>query len=101
MAGLPALAAGVRRRGRASPDLARAARAMRALGRFHEANAAYRDAAATAPNDAAINTAWGELFLEKYNRPDAVKSFQTALQTDPKYPPALLGLAGAVADDNP
>jgi tetratricopeptide (TPR) repeat protein len=84
-----------------APDLARAARAMRALGRFQEANAAYRDAAAAAPNDPAINTAWGELFLEKYNQAEAVKSFQAALQADPKYPSALLGLAEAVADDNP
>ena len=82
-------------------DLARAARALRAMGRFQEANAAYRDAAAAAPNDPAINTAWGELFLEKYNRVEAVKSFQTAVEADHKYPPALLGLAESLADDNP
>jgi tetratricopeptide (TPR) repeat protein len=82
-------------------DLARAARALRAIGRFQEANAAYRDASAAAPNDPAINAAWGELFLEKYNRPEAVKSFQAAIEADPKYPPALLGMAEALADDNP
>ena len=82
-------------------DLARAARALRALGRYADANAAYRAAAAAAPGDAAINTAWGELFLEKYNKPEAVKSFQMALRADEKYAPALLGLAEAMADDNP
>jgi tetratricopeptide (TPR) repeat protein len=82
-------------------DLARAARALRAIGRFQEANAAYRDAAAASPNAPSINTAWGDLFLEKYNKPEAVKSFQAAIETDPKYPPALLGLAEALADDNP
>ena len=35
-----------------------------------------------APNDPAINTAWGELFLEKYNKAEALKSFQTALEAD-------------------
>lgn len=85
----------------AAPDLARAARAMRALGRFQQANAAYRDAEAAAPGDSAINTAWGELFLEKYNKPDALKSFQAALKTDQHYPPALLGLAETIAEDDP
>src|SRR3984893_17615288 len=47
-------------------ELSRAARALGALGQFGQANSAYRDAAAAAPRDAAINTAWGELFLEKY-----------------------------------
>jgi tetratricopeptide (TPR) repeat protein len=81
--------------------LSRAARALDALGRFGEANSAYRDAVSAAPHDAAINTAWGELFLEKYNRADALKSFQAALQDDQKYGPALLGSARALADDNP
>ncbi len=64
-------------------DLARGARALRALGRFQEAKAAYRDAATAAPRDPAINTAWGDLFLEKYNKPEALKSFQAALRVDP------------------
>jgi tetratricopeptide (TPR) repeat protein len=82
-------------------ELARAARALRALGRFQEANAAYRDATSSAPGDAAIQTGWGELFLEKYNKKDALKSFQMSLQADPKWTPALLGSAEALADDDP
>ncbi len=82
-------------------ELARAARALRALGRFQEANAAYRDAAATAPNNPGINTEWGELFLEKYNKPEALKSFQAALQSDPRWTPALLGYARTLADEDP
>src|SRR6185295_13882372 len=38
-------------------EVVRAARALRALERFKEANAAYRDAATDAPGDAAIQTA--------------------------------------------
>ena len=82
-------------------EMARAARALRALGRFHEANAAYRDASPGAPNDPAIKTAWGELFLEKYHNAEALKSFQMALQTDARWTPALLGAARTLADENP
>jgi tetratricopeptide (TPR) repeat protein len=82
-------------------EVARAGRALRALGRFQEANGAYRDAGSAAPSDPAIQTAWGELFLEKYNKTDALRSFQMALQVDPRYAPALIGSANALADENP
>ena len=82
-------------------EVARAGRALRALGRFQEANAAYRDAGSAAPSDPAIQTAWGDLFLEKYNRPDALRSYQMALQVDARYVPALIGSARALSDDNP
>ena len=62
------------------PKLARAGAALRALGRFQDANAAFRDASAAAPGDAAIQTAWGDLFLEKYNKAEALKSFPAALR---------------------
>jgi tetratricopeptide (TPR) repeat protein len=82
-------------------EVARGARALRALGRFHEANAAYIDASKAAPNDAAIETAFGDLFLEKYDKAEALKSYQMVLQIDPKWTPALVGAARALADDNP
>jgi tetratricopeptide (TPR) repeat protein len=82
-------------------ELARGGRALRAIGSFQEANAAYRDAISLAPRDAAINTAWGDLFLEKYNKPEALKSFQTALKEDPRFAPAMLGSARTLADENP
>ncbi|MFN2444633.1 MAG: tetratricopeptide repeat protein [Vicinamibacterales bacterium] len=82
-------------------EYARAARAARALGRFEDANSYYRDAVAQSPNDPVINTGWGELFLEKHNRQDASRSFQAAIKSDPAYGPAQLGMARAVADDNP
>lgn len=82
-------------------DYLRAARAARALGRFDDANAFFRDADGLAPNDAAINSEWGDLFVEKYNNKDAARSFQEALKADPEYGPALLGLARSLADQNP
>ncbi len=82
-------------------EVARAARALRALERFHEANAAYRFASRGAPNDPAIETAFGDLFLEKYDTVEALKSYQMVLQSDPRWTPALLGAARALTDDNP
>jgi tetratricopeptide (TPR) repeat protein len=82
-------------------ELARAARALRARGNFQEANAAYRDAAMTAGPNPEVQTAWGELFLEKYNKPEALRSFQMAVQYDAKYAPALVGAARTLADENP
>src|SRR5262245_62872259 len=82
-------------------EVARAARALRALGRFEEANAAFREAASGLPGDPSVQTGWGELFLEKYNNPEALRSFQMAMQVDARWTPALLGAAKALSDDNP
>jgi tetratricopeptide (TPR) repeat protein len=85
-------------------DLARSARALRALGRFNESNAAYRDAATAAPRDPAIQTAWGEMFIEgrcQTCNADALKSFQAALKEDEGWSPAYVGMAEAVSDDDP
>ena len=82
-------------------EVARGARALRALGDFHGANDAYRDAVSAAPNDPAINTAWGDLFLEKFQYGEALKSYQIALQADATWVPAIIGSARTIADENP
>jgi len=82
-------------------EVLRAARALRALERFREANAAFREAAGALPTDPAAQTGWGELFLEKYDNREALRSFQMALQIDARWTPALIGAARALADDNP
>ena len=86
---------------RDAADFARGARALRALGRFEEAKAAFIDATQAAPRDPVIETAFGELFLDAFNRAEALKSFQTALRVDSKYVPALLGSARALSDEDP
>ena len=82
-------------------DFARIGRAARATGQYQLANDAYRRAAAMAPSDPAVNTGWGELFLQAHNNQEAAKSFRTALEADENWVPALLGLARALADENP
>ena len=87
----------VRRRIREA--LFRAARAAQALGRMHDANTLYRAASRSA--DPAVETAWGELFLETYNPPEALQSFQQVLKRDERWAPAHLGAARTLADENP
>lgn len=82
------------------PDIYRGARAARALGLFRDANKYFRLAASIVPKDAGVNTAWGDLFLEKYNTKDAVASYQAALQADGEWARAHLGLARALSDGN-
>jgi cellulose synthase operon protein C len=81
-------------------SLARQARALRALGKFQDANSLYRSATAAAPRDVAINTAWGELFLDAHDKANAMKSFEPSLEIDATYVPALLGSARALADED-
>ena len=88
-------------RQRVDVALLRVAQAARSLGRFRDANRYFRRAASVAAEDPAINTAWGELLLDKYNKQDAARSFQTALASDPEWAPAHLGLARAFTDENP
>lgn len=80
------------------PALLRAARATAVLGEFRQANQLFRRASRTAGGDPAVETAWGELFLEKHNTQDAARSFEQALRADPQWSPAHLGLARALAD---
>jgi len=80
--------------------LFRAARAAHALNRARDANSLYREAERAGGDPAAIETAWGRLFLEKYNQPEALKSFQAALQADSSWAPAHAGLARLLQDDD-
>jgi tetratricopeptide (TPR) repeat protein len=75
--------------------------AARALGRFQEANGFLRIASSMAPDDPVVNVAWGELFLEKYNGADAVRSFEAALQADDDSVAARVGLAMATREQDP
>ena len=89
------------RRSREPIDLYRGGVAARTLGEFRLANSLLRSAAAGAPSDPGIQTTWGELFLEKYNQSDALRSFGDALTIDDEWVPALLGRARALASGNP
>jgi tetratricopeptide (TPR) repeat protein len=94
----------VYRQGATSSDAAallRAGRAAHALNRPREANNFFRDAGRAGADSAAVETAWGRLFLEKYNGPEALKSFQAAMESDPQWAPAYAGLARVMEDEDP
>jgi tetratricopeptide (TPR) repeat protein len=82
-------------------EMARAARALQALDRTKEANSAFIEATRAAPNNTAIESAFGDLFLEKYDYANAMKSYERVLELDPRYAPALLGAARALEGDDP
>jgi tetratricopeptide (TPR) repeat protein len=87
--------------GQTAPELLRLGLAARALGAFQDANGFFRQANRLAPADVAVNTAWGELFLEKYDRKEAMRSFQDALKADETHVPAILGVARIATEENP
>jgi tetratricopeptide (TPR) repeat protein len=92
---------------RTAADYFRLARAATALAgfqdaqAFQQANSFFRDANRLAPNDPDINAAWGELFLDKHNPADAMKSFQEAIKVDENHVGALIGAARVTAGTNP
>ena len=81
-------------------SLLRAGRAARALNRAQDANALFRAAAGGRVNPV-IETAWGRLFYEKHDLPEAFKSFKQAIDADGKWAPAHAGLAQALSQENP
>jgi tetratricopeptide (TPR) repeat protein len=92
------------RQGPTSSDpaaLVRAARAAHALNRPREAKAFFLDAGRAGAPVEVVETAFGRLFLEKYNPLEALKSFQAALAADPNWAPALAGLARVLEDEDP
>jgi tetratricopeptide (TPR) repeat protein len=96
------------RGGNTGADFLRLARAAVAVARatssaqlFHQANDYFRSANRIAQGDAEVNTAWGELFLEKYEPEQALTSFQVALKTDESNVAAHVGMAQLLIEQNP
>jgi tetratricopeptide (TPR) repeat protein len=87
--------------GQTAADYLRLGLAAEALGAYQDANGFFRQANRLAPGNAAVNTAWGDLFLKKYDRKEALKSFQDALKADETYVPAILGAARVALEQNP
>ena len=75
--------------------------ASRGLGLYQQANTFLRGAALASPSDPAVQTAWAELFLGKYNTPDAVRSFTEAITLDDEWAPAHVGMARTLVLENP
>ena len=77
----------------ANPSPALRAEAAWALGDIRMANALFRAATRSAPDDAAVRVRWGELFLSTHQVADAEALFAEALAIDADNEAAKLGLA--------
>jgi len=80
-------------------DYFRLARSARAVREYLLANDAYQRVADEKRPD--IQTEWGDLFFERHLPGEAVTNYQKAVEIDPKWVPAMVGLARALADESP
>jgi tetratricopeptide (TPR) repeat protein len=80
-----------------SSDSFRRAEGYFGLGEFESANEEFRAAVKTQPQSALVKTEWGRLFFEHYQSTDAAKLFTEALESDPNFAPAYLGMAKVFA----
>ncbi len=76
------------------------AMAMWATNYVQDANEVFRFAAEANPLDPDIHVRWGDMLSAKYQRPEALASYEDALALDPNHPDANLGLARLLADEN-
>ena len=76
-----------------SEEIAMVALASWHLDRFHDANSLFSEATRIDPNNLEAQVLWGDLFMEKFNTPDAEKSYNAALDINRRYGPALIGQA--------
>jgi len=80
-----------------NPDSRIKADAARALNDVREANSRYQAAIKEYPDDPALRTRWGELFIATHQNNEAIRLFQEALELDADYAPAKIGLAKIAA----
>lgn len=80
--------------------LYRAGRAAHALNRPKDARDLYSAAERAGADRALVETSWGELFYDKHNDPEALKSFNTALAADAQWAPAYAGVARVLEDED-
>ena len=74
------------------------AEALRRAHRYQEANDAFRLLVAKNPKNADYKARWGRLYLDRFQKKDAVDLFQEALAIDKEHAGALLGMALVAAE---
>lgn len=76
----------------------RMARAAAAIGDFRLANTIFQRIGQLPLQQAAMEASWGDMFLEKHQNADALRSYRAALEADPGWIAAHLGLARTIPD---
>jgi len=80
---------------RTAETLSIAGRATAALGEYRDANSAFNTAYQVDPTDVQNLYWWGELFREKYNEPEAIRTYEEALAVNPRSADVYVGMARA------
>jgi tetratricopeptide (TPR) repeat protein len=80
-------------------DYFRLARAAIGVREFLLANDAFQRVADAPRPD--IQSTWGDMFVLRHRNGDAAASYRAALEADPAWVPAHVGLALALMDENP
>ncbi len=68
------------------------------LHQYDSANEEFRAAYKAQPRSAQVKAEWARLYFERFQPADAANLFTEALQSDPGYAPAYLGLARVFAE---
>ena len=76
----------------------RMARAAQAIGDFRLANTIFQRIGQLPLQQADFEASWGDMFLEKHQNADALRSYRAALEADPAWIPGYLGLARTIPD---
>lgn len=82
-----------------SADVGMVALAAWQLGEFHDANALFNEAVRLDGNNLEALVLWGNLFQDKFNDEDAQQNFNQALDVNPRYTPALVGLSKIIGPE--
>jgi len=80
-------------------DYYRLARAARATHEYLLANDAYNKIQDVARAD--VQAEWGDMFAQRHKPDEAGTSYRKALEADPNWIPALVGLARALVEESP
>ncbi len=81
-----------------SSDAFARAEAAWAMNDYKSANTAFQAAESQNSKDPDVKVRWGRMYLERAQPADAAKLFGEALEVQPDYAPALLGMALVAAD---
>lgn len=82
-------------------NLLRLARAAAALGDVQTANRYFQRVGDAPLQQAYKDTMWGDMLLERHQAGEAVRSYTAALEADPAWVLAHVGLARALNDEDP